>query len=120
MIIFTIFNPTTKEIAEEREFTDYIAAHLYTEKNYPAGFISKCEPFHFSNNFNDMLNEGSHPRVKTNDRGQHVAIIAEDGRTVLHKGAITMGELDLMRRQGIPTEQISKVEFINLHNSLIK
>jgi hypothetical protein len=120
MIIFTIYNPTTKEIAEEREFKNYIEAGKYTKENYPEGFVSKHEPFHFSSDFNAMLLEGTHPRIKTNDRGEHVAIIDEDSRTVLHKGAITMGQLAYMRRAQIPTKQISKVEFINLHNSLIR
>lgn len=119
MSIFTIYNPATKHIAEEREFTSYIEAGKYCKENYSEGYISKHEPFHFESDFRKMLNEGGHPRIKINRWGQKAAIVSEDGTTVLHCCGITLQEWVNMGAAGIKPLQISKVEFINLHNSLI-
>jgi len=118
MSIFTIFNQDTKEIGEEKEFKDYIEAARYTKENYAEGFISKHEPFHFENNFRAMLKEGTHSNIKTDDRARVNSIIEND--IVLHCGYITMGDLDFMRRAQIKTKQITKLEFINKHNALLK
>jgi hypothetical protein len=120
MSIFTIYNPETKHIAEEKEFSWYGEATNYCKENYESGYIAKHEPFHFESNFRKMLNEGTHSRVKTNRWGHKAAIIAEDGKTVLHCGGITLQEWVNMGAAGIKSTQISQVEFINLHNSLIK
>ena len=120
MSTFTIYNPTTKHIAEEKFFEHYIAANQYCKENYSEGYIAKHEPFHFESDFRKMLNDGTHPRVKTNRWNHKAAIIAEDGKTVLHCGGITVQEWVNMGAAGIKSTQISKVDFINLHNSLIK
>jgi hypothetical protein len=120
MSIFTIFNPVTKHIAEEREFPHYIAANQYCKENYSEGYISKHEPFHFESNFREMLLEGTHPRIKTNRWGHKAAIIDSDGKTVLHCGGITLQEWVNMGAAGIKSQTITKVQFINLHNQLIR
>jgi hypothetical protein len=120
MSIFTIFNPTTKHIAEETEFAYYQLADKYCKENYPEGYIAKHEPFHFSSEFKKMLSEGTHSRIKTNRWNEKAAIISDDGKTVLHCGGITLQEWVNMEAAGIKSTQITKVEFINLHNSLIK
>ena len=120
MSIFTIYNPATKHIAEETEFADFRLADKYCKENYSEGYIAKHEPFHFESDFRKMLNDGNHLRVKTNRWGHKAAIITEDGTTVLHCGGITLQEWVNMGAAGIKSKGISKVEFINLHNSLIK
>jgi len=119
MSTFTIFNPETKHIAEEREFSWYGEANTYCKENYSEGYISKHEPFHFNSEFKKMLKEGTHSRIKTNNRGEKTAIISEDGKSILHCGGITLQEWVNMGAAGIKSTQITKTEFINLHNSLI-
>jgi hypothetical protein len=118
MSIFTIFNPDTKVIAEEKEFKSYIEADIYTKEKYSDGFISKHEPFHFNNNFRSMLKEGTHVNIKTDNKGRVNSII--ENNVVLHCGDITMGEFDFMRRAQIKTKYITKKEFIEKHNALLK
>jgi hypothetical protein len=120
MSTFTIFNPITKHIAEETFFEHYHDANQYCKENYSVDYIAKHEPFHFSSEFRKMLNEGTHPRIKTNKWGHISAIISEDGKSILHCGGITIQEWVNLGHAGIKSTQISKVEFINLHNSLIK
>ena len=120
MSIFTIFNPITKHIAEESFFEHYHAANQYCKENYSADYIAKHEPFHFESDFRKMLMEGTHPRIKTNRWGHKAAIISEDEKTILHCGGITLQEWVNLGAAGIKHNQISKVEFINLHNSLIR
>lgn len=120
MSIFTIYNPITKHIAEETHFDYYQLADKYCKEKYSADYIAKHEPFHFESDFRKMLLEGTHPRIKTNKWGHKSAIIAEDGKTVLHCGGITLQEWVDLGAAGIKSTQISKVEFINLHNSLIR
>ena len=120
MSVFTIYNPITKHIAEETFFEHYHAANQYCKENYSADYVAKHEPFHFETDFRKMLMEGTHPRIKTNRWGRKAAIISEDGKTVLHCGGITLQEWVNMDHYGVPMKQISKVEFINLHNSIIK
>ena len=120
MSIFTIYNPVTKHIAEEKFFENYIAADKYCKTNYTEGYIAKHEPFHFESGFRKMLMDGTHPRIKTNKWGHKAAIIAEDRETVLHCGGITLQEWVNMETAGIKSTQITKVEFISLHNSLIR
>lgn len=119
MSVFTIYNPITKHIAEEKFFEDYITANQYCKEKYSADYIAKHEPFHFDSEFRKMLMDGTHPRIKTNRWGK-AAIISEDGETVLHCGGITIQEGVNMGAAGIKCTQITKVEFINLHNSLIR
>ena len=119
MLIFTIYNPTTKQIAEELEFSSYIEANTYCKANYPAGYVAEHDPFHFTSNFRKMLNQGMHERVHANPFGLHSSIEMEDG-TMVHVGSLTMDEYDYLRKANIPMKQISKTEFIKLHNSLIK
>ena len=120
MSVFTIYNPITKHIAEETFFEHYHAANQYCKENYSADYVAKHEPFHFASDFRKMLMEGTHPRIKTNRWGHKAAIISEDGKTVLHCGGITLQEWVNMDHYGVPMKRISKVEFINLHNSIIK
>ena len=117
---FVIYNPTTKHIAEETFFEHYHAANQYCKSNYPEGYVAKHEPFHFNSDFKKMLNEGEHPRIKTNRWNEKSAIISEDGKSILHCGGITLQEWVNLGSAGIKSTQISKIEFINLHNSLIK
>jgi len=119
MSIFTIYNPTTKELGEEKEFKNYIDAGQYCRMNYPEGFVSKHEPFHFNKDFEAMLKDSTGIEdVKRNDRGQVVAIIADN--VVINCGKITMGEFEFMRKAGIKTKSVSYYEFIKLHNALVK
>ena len=120
MSIFTIFNPATKHIAEETFFEHYHAAEKYRKENYSDDYICKHEPFHFNSNFKKMLNEGNHSRIKLNRWKEKAAIISEDGNTIFHCGGITIQEWVNLGAAGIKSTQISKTEFINLHNSLIK
>ena len=119
MAIFTIYNPVTKHIAEEREFQDYQKADRYCREQYGEGYISGHEPFHFNDGFRKMLKEGTHDRIKTNIWGERAAIISEDEKSIYHCGKLTIGELLNIRAAGIEIVNISKVEFINLHNSLV-
>jgi hypothetical protein len=118
MSIFTIYNPITKHIAEEKFFENYIQANNYCKEKYSKDYIAKHEPFHFG--FDEMLMEGTHPRIKNNHWGKKAAIISEDGDNILHCGGITLQEWVNLSHAGIKPIQISKVEFINLHNSLIR
>jgi hypothetical protein len=113
MSIFTIFNPKTKHIAEETFFEHYHAANQYCKENYAIDYIAKHEPFHFSSEFRKMLNEGTHPRIKTNKWGHVSAIISEDGKSILHCGGITIQEWVNLGHAGIKSTQITKTEFIN-------
>lgn len=116
--LFTIYNPTTKHIAEEKFFEDYIAANRYCKENYSTGYVAKYDPFHFS--IKEMLKEGTHPRIKSNQSGRNAVIVTVDGKTALHCGDVTIQELVNIHSSGIEIKRISKVEFINLHNSLVR
>jgi hypothetical protein len=121
MSIFTIYNPKTKEIFEEKEFKSYIDADNYVKNNYASSdVIAKHNPFNFNNDFRNMLIEFEHPRIKLNKYGEKAAIIDDDGETLLVCGSLTLGEYMLLKNSGIKMKSISKTDFIKKHNSLFK
>lgn len=115
MSLFTIYNPDTKEIAGEFEFSDYRKAGEYTKENFPEGFISKHEPFHFRNDFLAMLKPNNHPNVLSNRWGVCGIDVEKE---LWHCGGITLQEHVNMKAAGIKMKSVSKIEFITLANKL--
>jgi hypothetical protein len=119
---FTIYNPTTKEIGEELEFDDYIKANEFVNAHYPEGYIAKVNPFHFTSDFYSMLKEGHHGAFKYDKNQKCIAIT--HGYKIYHCNYLSLQDfvsLKDVQRTGLKINviELSKKDFINLHNSLI-
>ena len=122
MVLYTIYNPTTKEIGEELEFADYPKAKEFVNAHYPEGYIAKVNPFHFTSDFYAMLKEGQHGAFKYDKNQKCIAIT--HGYNIYHCNYLSLQDfvnLKNVQRTGLKINiiELSKKDFINLHNSLI-
>lgn len=115
MGLFAIYNEVTKHVIE-MPFVNAEQAETYRMKNFSSNYkIANNKDFD-DNKFRNMLKPGMHHAFVMNSTG--VSGIMVDG-VFVHCGCITINQHTLLKLNEQPMKQVSKIEFVNLHNELI-
>jgi hypothetical protein len=113
---YIIYNKSTKHIVE-KEFSDFEKAEQYRKKSLSSSYTVKQSPFDDSNEFRSMLRKGFHYQFMYDIQG--VCGIMRNGY-LLHCGYISIITIYILKTQNINVKEISKIDFINLHNELLE
>lgn len=113
---FVVYSPYRKEVYEVVNFSNALKAGEYVFDNYNPDKTKFVVEDSFK--VEEVLADQDHDKVKRNDRGKKVALV-EDGH-VYHCGKVTLHELEEVKRANLQPVQVSKLEWVQMHNNLVR